>query len=83
MGLFSVSIRGKVRGGNESWVTAGVYGLTDGGLLDRFLKELGNVRNKWDGAWCIGGDCYEVLMSEERNRGGRQTRGMGIFFGIH
>lgn len=37
------------------------------------------MRNRWGGAWCIGGDFNEVLNLEEKNDNGRKTRGMRDF----
>lgn len=53
VGLFSVSILGRLRGYDKNWVAAGVYGPQEGILLHSFLEELGSMQDRWEGAWCL------------------------------
>lgn len=61
VGLFSVSMVGKIKRNATSWVVTGVYGPREDNLLRSFLEELSSIQERWEGCWCIGGDFNEVL----------------------
>jgi len=76
VGLFVMSMSGRIKGNASTWVVTGVYGPRDDSLFRLFPEELNSIWERWEGGWCIGGDFNKVLEPFDRIRGGRKTRGM-------
>lgn len=76
---FSVSIRGHLKNLREEWLITGVYGPCSANKIHDFFKELLDVRNAWEGPWCLCGDFYEVLCLEDRPGDRLSSGGMNLF----
>lgn len=61
------------------WLITSVYGPNDSQREKQFWKELDEVRGRWDGAWCIGGDWNIVRFPSERRGTSRMTGEMSSF----
>ena len=63
----------------NTWILTSVYGPTIGEERVQLWEDLGAIRGRWQGPWCIGGDFNALRFPDERNREGRLTSVMRKF----
>ena len=61
------------------WIFSRVYGPVERSFKEFFWEELGAIKGRWVGPWCLGGDFNEILFPNERLIGGRLSPAMRCF----
>lgn len=79
IGAFSIAIRCRLKLSLVKWVYVGVYGPVLGVEVDSFLRELDDMKARWDLLWCIDRDFNLVRFPSERNDGRRWDSTMRKF----
>lgn len=64
---------------NLKWMLTLVYGPVDHYRKGDFWREIYNVKGRWSGAWCLGGDWNAIRFPSERSPGGRISEEMNSF----
>ena len=70
---YMLSSQFRNREDNNTWIFTSAYGPTIGEERVQFWEELGAIRGRWQGSWCIGGDFDALRFLDERYREGRLT----------
>lgn len=64
-GEFSTSAWVEDLSNNLKWTVTSAYGLNSSQRMN-FWKGLDDIRSRWGGPWCVGGDWNEVRFSSEK-----------------
>ena len=62
IGDFSITCFLHMRDGSVSWAFTGIYGPHVRTDKLRMLEELGSIRDRWSGPWCLGGVSMRYCM---------------------
>ena len=54
IGLYSISCLFRTVEEGFQWIFSGVYGLVERSFKEFFWEELGAIRGRWRGSWCLG-----------------------------
>ena len=74
--VFSVSVAVEDLSNKSKWLITSVYDPNDSQRRKEMWNESEEIRGRWDGAWCIGGDWNIVRFPSEKSRAGSTTEDM-------
>lgn len=66
IGEFSVSVIVEDLARNHKWMATSVYGPSNNQRREDLYNELNDIRGRWNGAWCAGGDWNVIRFPSER-----------------
>lgn len=50
----------------SDYLATSIYGPTGNQRRDRFWNDLDEIRVRWNGLWCVGGDFNVIRFSDEK-----------------
>lgn len=66
VGCYSISVLLEDLSNNSVWLVSSVYGPSDSGQREMLWRELDDIRSRWNGPLCIGGDWNIIRFPSEK-----------------